>query len=235
MRTPALTFPLFGALACTLLVLNASADEDLATSEPTAFKLCTTMPIGIATQAEKEAFGAYPLTFLAGETITATAPDGTSQTIKDNADADGSQSFIPTTGGIWTLTNSGRGSVAVVVGWDVYDDGWTLNPSVEAAFKLDTYDNGPDRKLKKREVPPIAYSGDDWAGDLSKAATITFTPPEGYGLEATTWDDLSGGNGARAFTFNARGVWTVALTFADNTTRTAHINIQTAGFMLIVK
>ena len=75
----------------------------------------------------------------------------------------------------------------------------------------------------------------DWHGDLSKAATVTFTPPEGSGLEATTWDDLPGGNGARAFTFNARGVWTVELKFADNTTRTAHINIQASGLIIIVK
>ena len=75
--------------------------------------------------------------------------------------------------------------------------------------------------------------GAGWVGDLSKAATVTFTPPEGSGLEATTWNKT--GNGAGAFTFNARGVWTVALTFADNTTRTAQIDIQTAGFVLVVK
>ena len=84
-------------------------------------------------------------------------------------------------------------------------------------------------------MPPVAYSGDDWAGDLSKAATVTFTPPEGSGLEATTWNKANPGTGAAAFTFNAKGVWTVTLTFADNTTRTAQIDIQTAGFMLIVR
>ena len=49
----------------------------------------------------------------------------------------------------------------------------------------------------------------------------------------TTWSKT--GNGAGAFTFNAKGVWTVMLAFADNTTRTAQIDIQTAGFMIIVK
>ncbi len=93
--------------------------------------------------------------------------------------------------------------------------------------------NSNGGRLKKREAPPIAYSGDDWKGDLTKASTITFTPPEGSGLEPTTWNKT--GRSAEAFTFNKNGVWTVELTFADNTTRTAQINIQTAGFVLVVK
>ena len=92
---------------------------------------------------------------------------------------------------------------------------------------------GPDRKLKNSETPPVAYSGDDWKGDLTKAATITFTPPDGSGLAATTWNRT--GKGAEPFTFNAKGVWTVTLKFADNTTRTAHIDIQSSGLMIIVK
>ena len=85
----------------------------------------------------------------------------------------------------------------------------------------------------RREAPLVAYSGDDWHGDLSKASTITFTPPEGSELAATTWNKT--GRGASAFTFNKNGVWTVTLKFADNTTRTAQIDIQASGFILIVK
>ena len=84
-------------------------------------------------------------------------------------------------------------------------------------------------------MPPVAYSGDDWAGDLSKAATVTFTPPEGSGLEATTWNKANPGTGAATFTFNAKGVWTVTLTFTGGSTRTANITIENAGFMLIVR
>ena len=50
-------------------------------------------------------------------------------------------------------------------------------------------------------APPVAYSGDDWKGDLTKASTITFTPPEGSGLEPTTWNKT--GRGASAFTFSS--------------------------------
>ena len=70
-------------------------------------------------------------------------------------------------------------------------------------------------------------------GDLSKAATVTFTPPDGSGLAATTWNRT--GKGAEPFTFNAKGVWTVTLKFANTTTRTAHIDIQAAGLTLIFK
>ena len=65
------------------------------------------------------------------------------------------------------------------------------------------------------------------------AATVTFTPPEGAGLEATTWNKT--GKGAEAFTFNAKGDWTVTLAFADGTTKTATITIESVGFMLIVR
>ena len=120
----------------------------------------------------------------------------------------------------------------------MFGDGGTLaETSAGTGFIADAAQTGPDRKLKKSEVPPVAYSGDDWAAVATSAtlpaATVTFTPPEGSGLEMTTWSKT--GNGAGAFTFNAKGVWTVTLTFADNTTRTAQIDIQTAGFMIIVK
>ena len=85
----------------------------------------------------------------------------------------------------------------------------------------------------RREAPLVAYSGDDWHGDLSKASTITFTPPEGSELAATTWNKT--GRGASAFMFNKKGVWTVELKFADNTTRTALIEIPVTGLTLVVK
>ena len=66
-------------------------------------------------------------------------------------------------------------------------------------------------------------------------AAVRFDPPADSGLEATTWNDISGGNGARAFTFSKPGVWTVTLTFADTTTETATITIVTGGFMLMFR
>ena len=216
------TFPLF-----------AEEDENFVmTSEPVTFYFnnAEVSPYGVTVA---DAFA--PVTYEAGDSVTVTAPDGTVTPQVTDAATDGTFSFVPTCGGVWTLTSSKWGPVVVAVPWSIYGESGTVGESTAASFVADMVQSGPDRKLKKSEAPPVAYSGDNWAGDLSKAATVTFTPPEGSGLEATTWDDLSGGNGARAFTFNAKGVWTVTLTFADNTTRTAHIDIKATGFMVFVK
>ncbi len=180
---------------------------------------------------------AKQVTYRAGETVTLTAPDGTTATVVADAAAAGGATLAVGAGGLssdglWRLDNS-NGSVAFVgVAWETFGAAWR-QAGDGRSMALDTLAEGPDRKLKKSEVPLVAYSGDDWAGDLSKAATITFTPPEGAGLEATTWNKT--GKGAREFTFNAKGDWTVTLAFADGTTKTATITIESAGFMLIVR
>ena len=180
---------------------------------------------------------AKQVTYRAGETVTLTAPDGTTATVVADAAAAGGATLAVGTGGLssdglWRLDNS-NGSVAFVgVAWETFGAAWR-QAGDGRSMALDTLAEGPDRKLKKSEVPLVAYSGDDWAGDLSKAATITFTPPEGAGLEATTWNKT--GKGAEAFTFNAKGDWTVTLAFADGTTKTATITIESVGFMLIVR
>ena len=180
---------------------------------------------------------AKQVTYRAGETVTLTAPDGTTATVIADAAAAGGATLAVGAGGLssdglWRLDNS-NGSVAFVgVAWETFGAAWR-QAGDGRSMALDTLAEGPDRKLKKSEVPLVAYSGDDWAGDLSKAAIITFTPPEGAGLEATTWNKT--GKGAEAFTFNAKGDWTVTLAFADGTTKTATITIESAGFMLIVR
>ena len=180
---------------------------------------------------------AKQVTYRAGETVTLTAPDGTTATVVADAAAAGGATLAVGAGGLssdglWRLDNS-NGSVAFVgVAWETFGAAWR-QAGDGRSMALDTLAEGPDRKLKKSEVPLVAYSGDDWAGDLSTAATITFTPPEGAGLEATTWNKT--GKGAEAFTFNAKGDWTVTLAFADGTTKTATITIESVGFMLIVR
>ena len=207
------------------------AGEDIATSEAVSFRFNTVSPVIIDSSAAKDTFYDWPLTYRQGETVTVTSPSGETTTLVSSAAADGAQAYVPTSGGLWTFANSNGDTAAVGVSWAVYGEEWSLDAT--SSLMLHTEGEGPNRKLKRSEAPPVAYSGDDWAGDLSKAATLTFTPPEGSGLEATTWNKT--GTGAQSFTFNAKGVWTVTLTFADNTTRTAHIDIQASGFMLIVK
>ena len=234
---------LFCAISVACGTALWAADEQLAVSGDASFALDTSdeiaSPIVVSSAAELAALRG--VAYRIGETVTATAPNGTETVLVSDANATGAVAFSPASGGYWTLSNSSLETAKFLVAWAVNGDVDTaiVSSADYGAYWLDTVQAGPDRKLKKREVPPVAYSGDDWAAVATSAtlpaATVTFTPPEGSGLEATTWDDLPGGNGARAFTFNARGVWTVTLTFADNTTRTALIDIQTAGFVLIVK
>lgn len=211
-------------------VFPSLADVETVTSQAATFKFYSN-PERTYSLVSTAELAAWPVTWRVGETVVATAMDGAETTLSGGEDA--TSASLPNKGGVWTLANSAEGTVRVGAPWAVFDDGGTYGATATAGFVADMVQTGPDRKLKKSEVPPVAYSGDDWAGDLSKAATVTFTPPEGSGLEVTTWSKT--GNGAGAFTFNAKGVWTVMLAFADNTTRTAQIDIQTAGFMIIVK
>ena len=182
------------------------------------------------------AFATLPLVFYRrGETATATARNGASKTLVSSASGTGTVSLGSETldlGGVWTLSNSGQGQAQIGVAWSVYGDGGMLmTGDFASAYVVDTVQTGPSRKLMDRNAPPIAYSGDDWAGDVSRAATVTFTPPNGSGLEPTTWEDLPGGNGVRSFTFSKTGRWKVLMTFANGTMREATVNVV-GGFVM---
>lgn len=182
---------------------------------------------------------AKQVTYRAGETVTLTAPDGTTATVVADAAAAGGVTLAVGAGGLssdclWRLDNS-NGSVAFVgVAWETFDAAWR-KAGDGLTTALDTLAEGPDRKLKKSEVPPVAYSGDDWAGDLSKAATVRFTSPGGSTI---TWNRT--GTDAETFTFNERGTWKVELWYegsdaSGDPDATALIDIQTAGFVLVIK
>lgn len=181
---------------------------------------------------------AKQVTYRAGETVTLTAPDGTTATVVADAAAAGGATLAVGTGGLssdglWRLDNS-NGSVAFVgVAWETFGAAWR-QAGDDRTVVLDTLAEGPDRKLKEREVPPVAYSGDDWAGDLSKAATVRFTSPGGSTI---TWNRT--GTDAETFTFNERGTWKVEMWYgsdmSDDPDKTAQINIQTAGFVFVVR
>ena len=229
-------YMILAAACAAAMSVFADGDEPVAirvTSEAVTFKLRT--GDGTAAVASTD-LATWPVTYRAGETVTLTSPAGASTTPISDAAANGTTALAGAfnADGVWRLANSNGGSAIVGVAWGTFGASWR-EASADASCRMHTEGEGPDRKLKKREVPPVAYSGDDWHGDLSKAATVTFTPPEGSGLEATTWNRT--GKGAESFTFDAKGVWTVTLTFAGNTPspRTAQINIEQTGFMLIVK
>ena len=238
------TWQIIFAAACAVSAPVFADDEVSEEPEAAADFRVTSDAVAIALHTDDAALrfssaelAAKQVTYRAGETVTLTAPDGTTATVVADAAAAGGVTLTVGAGGLssdglWRLDNS-NGSVAFVgVAWETFDAAWR-QAGDGLTMALDTLAEGPDRKLKKREVPPVAYSGDDWAGDLSKASTITFTPPEGSGLETTTWNKT--GDGAEAFTFGTTGDWTVTLTFADGTEKTATVTIESAGFMLTVR
>lgn len=100
----------------------------------------------------------------------------------------------------------------------------------EIEYPADSEREGPDRKTDKASVLPVAYSGDDWVGDMSKAATLRFISPRNQ-----TNTVVRTGTGAMSFAFTQHGRWTVLLEMENGTTFEATINITGAGFTLIVK
>ena len=117
-------------------------------------------------------------------------------------------------GGVWRIDASADGKVAT---------------SVETTYSADSVQIGPDRATSTKDALPVAYSGDSWIGDAAKAATLTFTSPRGT---ATTLD--LAGTGATQFTFSKSGEWTVTLTMADGTTRTAVLSVSN-GLTIVIK
>ena len=95
-------------------------------------------------------------------------------------------------------------------------------------FMADAKQAGPNRTTARDSIPPVAYSGDDWAGDESADSTITLRSPSGV----DSVFNLTG-TGAHVFSELKAGPWTVTLTTASGT-QTATVNV-TGGFMLIVR
>ena len=238
------TAALSAVVVATSATLPAAADDGTPllaeTESATTFRAWYREDATYAVMSAAELSSLMPTTYAAGETVTATSPSGVATAVVSSPASDGTVDLPQgaggpvNAGGVWHLANSNGAHARIGIAWAVFDDGGTLaETSAGTGFIADAAQTGPDRKLKKNEVPPVAYSGDNWAGDLSKAATITFTPPEGSGLEATVWNKT--GAGAQAFVFAQPGLWTVELAFADSTKRTAVINVLSAGFVMTIR
>lgn len=197
------------------------AGEDLATSVAFDGVHMNTsgLPTVISSQSDIAELVAWPVTYREGDTVTATAPDGTTRTLAENAAEDGAVAFAPDAGGLWRLANSNGETALVGVSWSVFGESWALDFGTASPVRMHTIGDGPNRKVKKSKVPQVAYSGDDWLGDVSKSVSVTFTPPKDSGIPPTTLQLT--GTGATSFTFTEPGQWMVSLAMADGTTRTA--------------
>jgi hypothetical protein len=105
-----------------------------------------------------------------------------------------------------------------------------LYAAAEIVYPIDSVEAGPNRSSKKKEVLPVSYSGDDWVRDMSKASPLTFVAPDG--VESTV---SLNGTGAAQFKFHTSGVWTVRLTMADGSMKTAILNIISDGFTVTLR
>lgn len=221
-------FTVFSVAACAAF---QAAGADLATSTAYGgFRLNTVSPIVASTRAEAESLADWPVTYRAGETVTAAAPDGRTVTLVAAAATGGSVSFAPDADGLWRLANSSGAKASVCVAWTVFGSAWSLDFAADSPFKLHTRGEGPNRSVGIQDIPPVSYSGDDWLGDVSKASSLEFVAPSG----AITTIPLAG-TGVSSFRFAETGVWTVRLTMAaDGTVREASINVS-GGFVLIIR
>ena len=109
-------------------------------------------------------------------------------------------------------------------------DGCEYAWSGASVYPVDSRLPGPDRVTKRKDALPVAYTGDNWIGDASKASTLTFVSPEG---ETTTLN--LAGTGATPFTLKKSGDWTVQLAMADGSTRDATLTVIGEAFILTVR
>ena len=208
----AAAFPLFAADGDLLAETAAAATFDVCTFDVATF----------AAKSAAEIAALMPVTWRTGETVGVIPPQGASSTLVSDAASAGSTQFAPDAGGIWTLINSAQGKARIGVAWSVYNDGGTLVTSGNSPeYCVDSLQEGPNRKIKKREGLPVAYSGDLWHGSATASSTLTVTQP-------------GGASGVYDVPFDKPGAWRLSLAMSD-TTLESEVNVTTPGFQLIVR
>ena len=172
------------ALLCGAAFADALPDV---TSETFAYPLDTlSSPRAIKTQAELDAL--WEATFLAGDTVTITAPDGSTGTLVSSAGMDGSTPFNLRSGGLWTLSNSEQGTVSFTVRHSIFG---TLGAGTAAspAKIVDT--------LELMDLAAAGILGDGFVYTLRGAAELSPLIPPAYGTMSAggdQWQLVAGGN-----------------------------------------
>jgi len=198
-----------------------------------AFSLYTTDGTTYSAVSVAEIAALPPVVWLEGDTVTQTSPAGVVTVLAADASTTGSVSIASSlvAGGIYEFVDSVWGSAKVCIPYTVFGEvGNTIASTASAlsGYIVDSRQSGPDRRTSVFDAPPIAYSGDEWGGDATKAATLTITPSAG---EATVLE--LEGTGVTPFNFDV-GAYTVTLSTDGFPTRTAEINVN-GGLALIFK
>ena len=218
---------LFSLLSLLSLPLLAADGDFMASGTFDGTYTVNTSDSSPFTAADAAALAALPpVAWCKGDTVTATSQGGTVETIASDAASAGTVQFSPASDGIWTLENSDGSTARIVIPFSRLGD-YAIPLASGAAsggYVIDSLLEGPYRRVMDKLFPPVAYTGDDWVGDAESAASVTFTPPSGSGLAATTLDLT--GTGAVQFTFSKAGRWTVTLSMADGSTSTAIVSVN---------
>lgn len=211
------------AVALCGAVAPAAVEET--TSAAASFKMYTTGGGTYALTSEED-FSTWQVVWRAGDTVTASPAVGEATILAENAASDGSAA-LPQKGGLWMLRSERSGTAKIGVPWSLFSDGGELAASGAATCKVDTREAGPNRKAAKRNTPPVSYTGDNWALDATAASSLKFISPD-----AEETSVALAGTGAHEFVFDKTGVWTVVLTMADSTVKTAQINVLAPGLLI---
>lgn len=224
----------FLAAACAALG-TARGDETpwAATAVPATFAVYTENDATYAALSAADIAALPPITWRKGETVTATAWDGAASNLVVSAASTGTVAAASCIdrGGVWTFANSAQGTARLAVAWTVFDDGGALlaQSGASDAYRVESEQSGPNRRVRRKDVLPIAYSGDDWAGDETAAATLTFVAPDSAETEL-----VLAGSGAAAWRFSP-GDWTVRLAMADGSEREAVLSIISEATVVSIR
>lgn len=205
--------------------LRADVGDVLASSSASpVFSLYTTDGTTFSAVSAAEIAALPPVVWLEGDTVTQTSPAGDVTVLASDAATTGSVSLASlNAGGIYEFVDSVRGSATVCIPYTVFGEvGDTIvaTDTPLSGFRIDSRQEGPNRRTSVTDVPPVAYSGDEWGGDASKSATLTIVQPSGEATELALE-----GTGVTPFKFSS-GAYTVTLSADGSPTRTAKINVS---------
>lgn len=207
-----------------------AADGDLlATDTSEGFVVYTSDDSLYSAKSSAEVAALPPVAYRAGETVKIKTPNGTISTLVEAQSSGGTVSLTSSeiaSGGAYTFVNSVQGEARVGVSWSL-GGGGTLSSYESTAFRVDSIQDGPNRRTSMSAAPAVAYSGNDWKSGLSRGGDLTIVSPLGVTHQFT-------GEGAQTFPFDKSGVWKVTLSPKQGSICEALISVMN-GFYVVVQ
>lgn len=216
-------------IGAAALAVGAYADYEVSPATSSTYTSAAIYTSRAATPTYAYSAGALASPFLVtykdSETVSVTSPNGVTMQLSGS---DGKISYTPTSGGLWTFSNSNGSTAYVGVAWAAdLSDGFAPAADTASLGWLETTVEGPNRSAKKGDMPPIAYSDDAFSGADTGTVTLTLTSPSG----AETTYTKSAGEDAKTLRLDEAGVWTVELATSSGTS-TSQIRVVPSGLII---